>query len=179
MYHLARMVKALFALLFLVFPIVHAFVRIVVVPQQCPVSTCCSSKATNKFVETKQVLVSPLLEEVTSNVEVTLQAAQKAVKAEKWQTTILGTSSQDLQALQEEIDNALLAAKQAIQDSEQEEEEDLFDADKMLGEIEKLNVIELLSEGLLDSQSFQELVKQRNEQALLLRQQLVFHWKRT
>ena len=164
-----KMEKALvFVLLSLVFPVTHAFV-VRVVPQTTCSSVSTFSLNTNNFaVETQQVS----LQKVTAQVEVALKAAREALKAETWPTTILETSSQDLNVLQEDIDNALFTANQAILDSSPTEE-DLFDADEMLGEDEKLNVIELLSEGLLDSESFQQLVKQRKEEAFLLKQQEV------
>lgn len=105
------------------------------------------------------------VEEVTSQVDATLQAAQKALEMKNF-----GDGR-----MEQEIENAVLAAKKAIHAVSQPEEDDdndddLIDADALLGESSE-RVIELLSQGLLDSESFQALVDRRKEESLMAKQQ--------
>jgi hypothetical protein len=102
------------------------------------------------------------VEEVTSQVDATLQAAEKALETKNVGDT----------RMEQEIEKAVLAAKRAIQIVSQPEEndDDLIDADALLGESSE-EVIEWLSQGLLDSESFQALVEQRKEEALIAKQQ--------
>lgn len=113
--------------------------------------------ATKRFVQREFNV-----EELTSQVDETLRAAQKALEMKSFGD----------KRMEQEIENAVLAAKKAIQivSQQEEDDDDLIDADALLGESSE-QVVQLLSQGLLDSESFQALVDRRKEESLIAKQQ--------